>query len=153
MTDSMKIRITFLLLIFALQSCNKTPMEKKARNIETSDSELEGCYAFIQNNDSILMDLKLNGNEVTGSLRYNFYEKDDNEGSLLGEVHGDTIFAVYKFDSEGKTSSREVAFLNRGNEYVEGFGEIEEKNGKMVFKNKKALNFNSNLILQKTDCK
>lgn len=149
----MSLKLTFILLItISLQSCNNNVGNQEAQNVETSYSGLEGCYAFIQNNDNILMDLKFNGNEVTGSLTYNFYEKDDNKGSLIGKVYGDTIIAMYNFDSEGVASFREVAFLKRGKEYVEGFGEIEEKNGKMIFKNRKLLNFDSNIILEKTEC-
>lgn len=108
-----------LILIIALHSCTKTSEERQENNVETPNGDLEGCYAFMNNNDSILMHLQFNGKEVTGSLLYNFYEKDGNDGSLLGEVHGDTIFAMYSFESEGVTSSREVAYLKRGNDYVE----------------------------------
>lgn len=148
----MKTQIISLLIIFTLQSCNNNSGEKNSQDLENSYNNWEGCYAFIQNDDSIRLKLEFNGNEVTGNLTYNFYEKDDNKGSLTGKVYGDTIIAMYNFDSEGVASFREVAFLKRGNEYVEGFGEIEEKEGKMTFKNRKNLNYDSNVILTKTDC-
>lgn len=149
---NLKTLFLFIAMAFALQCCNNNSKENITQNIDASYGQYEGCYVFIQNKDSILMELNLNTNVVSGSLTYNFYEKDDNVGSLLGEVHGDTIFAMYNFDSEGQSSTREVAFLKKGNTLVEGFGEIEEKNGEMTFKNRKFLNFDSNIILNKTDC-
>jgi len=92
-------------------------------------------------------------NAVKGDLTYNFFEKDDNRGTLDGTMHGDTLFADYKFKSEGMTSEREVAFLRRGDTMVEGFGEIKQESGKSTFKNRKRLNFESNLILTRSDCK
>lgn len=124
--------------------------EKKNKTISVKESD--ACYAFIHNKDSVLLHLEIKNDIVTGDLSYNFFEKDDNAGPLIGELHGDTIFAMYKFRSEGTTSEREVAFLKKGNTYVEGFGEIQDEEGRTVFKNKKLLNFESNLILKEIDC-
>ncbi len=67
-------------------------------------------------------------------------------------MKGDTLFAEYKFMSEGTESIREVAFLKKENDFVKGYGDSEEKNGKMIIKNKSGLNFNNNLILKKGAC-
>lgn len=149
---NLKTLLLFMATAFALQCCNNNSKDNITHNVGDSYSKHEDCYVFINGKDSILMELNLKSNKVTGHLMYNFYEKDDNLGTLSGEVHGDTIFAMYNFDSEGQTSKREVAFLKKGNTLVEGFGEIEEKNGEMTFKNRKFLNFDSNIILNKTDC-
>lgn len=140
----------YLFLIFLLAACNNNTQNIKEEAV--SMTEPLSCYAYIHNNDSILLNFTVDDNIVTGNLTYNFFEKDDNEGSVNGEMHGDTIFAVYKFQSEGKESEREIAFLKRENTFVEGFGEVIYKNEKMLFKNKNLLNFESNLILEKTPC-
>ncbi|HEV8080227.1 MAG TPA: hypothetical protein VGP43_05920 [Chitinophagaceae bacterium] len=54
--------------------------------------------------------------------------------------------------SEGTESIREVVFLKIGNDFVEGYGDAEVKNGKMIFKNTSGLNFNNNLILKNVPC-
>lgn len=147
----MKARSFFyFFLTFVLVACNSN--EQKAKEKVLSITEPLSCYAYIHNNDTILLSIKIDNNIVTGNLTYNFFEKDDNEGSVNGEIHGDTIFAVYKFQSEGTESEREIAFLKRENTFVEGFGEATYENEKMLFKNRNLINFESNLILEKIPC-
>ena len=114
----------------------------------------EECYQGVLKKDTISMTLNLNGNQISsGKLSYKFFEKDSNEGTLSGELKGDTLIADYTFMSEGTTSVRQVAFLKKGNAYVEGYGDIIDDNGKVRFKNAKQLNFDSKTILSKVDCK
>lgn len=89
---------------------------------------------------------------VTGTLMYNFYEKDKNTGTIEGKIDGDILFADYTFNSEGVKSVRPVAFKVTGNQFIEGYGETEENNGKMSFKNKDSLNFDHSITLAPFDC-
>ncbi len=89
------------------------------------------------------------GNLVTGELVYDYFEKDKNTGTIKGEMKGDTLFAEYMFMSEGINSVREVAFLKKGDSWIEGYGDVEEQTGKIVFKNKAALKFEINITLKK----
>jgi hypothetical protein len=42
------------------------------------------------------MSLNIKGNQIaSGKLSYKFFEKDKNEGTLVGEIKGDTLFADY----------------------------------------------------------
>ena len=66
-------------------------------------------------------------------------------------MYGDTLLAEYIFKSEGITSIREVAFLKQDDSFVEGYGDVEEQYGKMVFKNRSALSFTGK-VLHKVDC-
>jgi hypothetical protein len=111
------------------------------------------CYVYIKNRDTANLKINIEGEELTGELSYKLFEKDSNTGKIAGEMRGDTIIAEYTFDSEGMRSVREVAFLKKadGNIY-EGFGEVMEKDGKMIFKNHSALKFDS-MVFTKTDCK
>ncbi len=54
--------------------------------------------------------------------------------------------------SEGKESVRQVIFLIKDNIAVEGYGNMEENNGKMIFKNQKEIVFGKGLILKKVEC-
>jgi hypothetical protein len=78
---------------------------------------------------------------VTGQLSYRYFEKDRNEGTIRGAMHGDTLRAEYTFQSEGVASVREVAFVRRGTGFVEGYGDVVERAGAMVFKQPHALQF------------
>ncbi len=136
-------------------SCNNNSTE--ATNAEdtanaVSDTKTDYCYAYFVNKDSVFLHINISGNIVTGDLKYSLFEKDQNKGTLQGTMKGDTLIAEYKFLSEGTESTREVAFLKKGNDFAEGYGDVEENNGKMIFKNTGALNFGNNMILKEVDC-
>ncbi|MBA3649699.1 MAG: hypothetical protein H0W62_14345 [Chitinophagales bacterium] len=133
----------------------------KNNSIQTTDEEnpektisdkTNQCYAYTANKDSVFLHISITDTIVTGDLTYKLFEKDQNKGTLQGMMKGDTLIAEYKFLSEGTESIREVAFLKRGNDFVEGYGDVEGNNGKMVFKNTSTLNFNNNMILKEVDC-
>lgn len=54
--------------------------------------------------------------------------------------------------SEGVESVRRVAFKKMGNSYLEGYGEMEDKEGKKVFSNPGSLQFNSQVVLSEVNC-
>lgn len=91
------------------------------------------------------------GNKVSGHLSYNYADKDDNSGTILGEYKGDTLYADYTFVSEGKESIREVAFVKNGATLTEGFGDIMEEGGKVSFKNKATLSY-TGIVVTETPC-
>lgn len=112
------------------------------------------CYSAIIKKDTISLSLSVKDSSLEeGELYYNFFEKDKNYGTLTGTFKGDTLFADYTFMSEGKSSVREVVFLKKGNAFIEGYGDVEEKDNKTVFKDKKKLSFDGKIVLSKTDCK
>jgi len=43
-------------------------------------------------------------------------------------------------------------FIEKGNKLIEGFGEVEEIDGKMKFKKNTKFNFNSLMPLEQIDC-
>ncbi|SHL22342.1 hypothetical protein [Flavobacterium xanthum] len=149
-----KIRVLILALVSVLFSCNK----QKGTDVtpEKNDSEEPISEQFYSGNikkDTILMNLTMEGNKIlSGKLIYNFYEKDKNEGTLIGELKGDTLLADYTFMSEGISSVRQVVFLKKGDTYIEGYGDIvEEASGKVIFKDRKQLKFDGKSVLSKVD--
>ena len=68
-------------------------------------------------------------------------------------MRGDTLVADYTFNSEGIESVRQVAFLKKGDQLLEGYGDVEQKDNKTVFKNISTLSFGQSTIFNKTDCK
>ena len=110
------------------------------------------CYKYVSGKDSVRIQLTTTGTQVKGQLVYSLFEKDNNTGTFEGQMSGDTLYADYTFQSEGSTSVREIAMLKRQNTLVEGYGDVKEQNGKMVFTNKKAITFSDNMVLQETPC-
>jgi hypothetical protein len=119
---------------------------------ENSHQTSRQCYAYRSGKDTILLRLQEEEGKVTGELAYRLYEKDRNQGVLAGQLKGDTLLAEYRFQSEGSPSVRQVAFLKKGDAYLEGFGEVEEREGKTVFKDVKTLSFTDNMGLRKEEC-
>jgi hypothetical protein len=156
------MKYSFALLIafsFYCSSCNNdsettTTVGETDSSVATVPANIETtqCYAGVTGKDSVFLKLNNNNNAVSGDLEYKRFQKDQNKGTLAGVMRGDTLLADYTFMSEGKSSVREVIFLKKGNMFVEGFGDVEEKNGKMVFKNTGTVKFNETMSMQGTDC-
>ncbi|MPR35893.1 hypothetical protein [Salmonirosea aquatica] len=132
------------------EKTDQTDTSQESEAVEAAESST--CYAAILGQDTLSLRVERMSDDVTGDLAYNFYEKDDNEGTIEGKMHGDTLLADYTFMSEGTESVRQVAFLKKGDGFVEGYGDMEDQNGKMVFKNTAALDFGSNSVFKKVPC-
>ncbi|MEO7530930.1 MAG: hypothetical protein ABIS69_05950 [Sediminibacterium sp.] len=110
------------------------------------------CYVYNDTSNVITLTAIYAKDSVSGTLAYDIDKKDKNIGTFAGTVKGDMIVADYTFMSEGKTSVRQVAFKKSGSSLVGAMGEMEEKDGKMVFKSMNGLDFNHAIILTETDC-
>jgi hypothetical protein len=156
-----------LLLLFAVVSCGSgeeaaptteggSTVHGQATDTIVSSGEpvkLEGCYQRIVQRDTATLFLNIIGNAVTGKLVYNHYQKDDNTGSLKGELRDNHIYADYLFQSEGGTATRAVAFRIQDTLLLEGSGEVEERDGKMSFRNPDQLRFDTTHPFRKVDCR
>jgi len=159
-----KLILTLVAASTLLAACNN---EKKTETITDSatvnpvdttvtandQNFANGCYAYIKNRDTASLTLKVDGEEVTGDLSYKLFEKDSNKGTIAGEFKGDTIIAEYDFNSEGVRSIREIVFLKKDGKLYEGFGDVETKGTKVVFKNRATLKFDGGLVFDPTACK
>ncbi|TCC87119.1 hypothetical protein FBD94_11815 [Pedobacter hiemivivus] len=160
MKSTILILAAFSLIMVSCNNENKEKHDANQAKITAKDTGTEpkinsnDCYAHFKNRDTATLKINIEGNNLIGDLDYKLFEKDSNKGKIAGQIKGDTIIAEYTFISEGVKSVREVAFLKKadGNLY-EGFGEVMEKNGKMVFKNHSALKFDDSMVFTKTDCK
>jgi len=150
--------ITVIILVVFV-SCKKTePVPEIVPNppkvAEIAEPSGDQCYAFANDSSNVELSFNVNSHqEVNGKITYKLYGKDKNEGTLIGNMKGDTLIGDYTFMSEGVSSVREVAFLQRENTFIEGYGDVAEANGKVIFKDKKKLKFTPKMILTKVECK
>lgn len=149
MRNSFLVMVLIVLGVSCSSNSEKNNSSEKEMKIMIPKS---GCYASFSGKDTILLKIETFPNVVTGILKYQIWEKDKNEGTIEGKLSGDTLFANYTFTSEGQTSVREVAFLLNDHQVIEGFGGMEEKNGKMVFTDKSRINFSKGIKLSSIDC-
>ena len=109
-----------------------------------------GCYTYNENGTLITLEITRNENPVEGNLTYALSEKDKNTGTFTGEFNDGKLLGMYTFQSEGKESRREIAFLFEDSQFIEGYGEMNEDG--TTFKNIKAINYSSIMPLNKADC-
>jgi hypothetical protein len=156
----MKNILSLAILTGVFAACNPTTQTSSTTEDSTATAvapavTMKGPQCFEQQNaaDTFLMQLRVTDAGVEGDLKYGFKEKDKNTGQFAGVMYGDTLLADYHFMSEGKTSVRQVAFLITDSTATEGYGDMEDKDGKMVFKNSESLTFGKGIVMKKTECK
>lgn len=146
-----------LIFIIGFISCKRKATETEVSVQQDTiaapvEKEVAGdCYLFYSGQDTIVMQIVVENTSVAGQLHYRFFEKDKSSGTLFGNMRGDTLIADYKFIAEGTESEREVAFLKTGEAFIEGSGDIEERDGRTVFKDVRTLKFEGQRM-PKTNC-
>ena len=136
-----------------LASCAKKDSESST-SAKSSQEPVAECFAHTAAKDSASLRINVGSDGiVNGELDYKLFEKDQNRGKIEGKINGDTLIAQYKFMSEGIESTREVAFLKKDGNWVEGFGPVEEKDGGMTFSERSKLDFTKGLAFKKTECR
>ena len=159
----MKTNIIAGLVICTIAACNSNDKKETTTIIKdsaaiaekkdtTAMADMYNCYGYSTAQDTVNLHIMAMGNTVTGDAVFQYSGKDKNTGTLSGEMRGDTLLATYKFMSEGKESTRQVIFLKKGDTLNEGYGDVEEKGGGMMFKNISAVKFTGKQ-LSKMDCK
>ncbi|GLU51800.1 hypothetical protein Dfri01_12610 [Dyadobacter frigoris] len=110
------------------------------------------CYNFTTKKDTAFLHINVADNTVSGDLEYHFFEKDSNKGTIKGKMIGDTLIADYTFLSEGTTSIRQVVMIKKDNNFIEGFGDIQELDKKTSFINRAKISFKKGLTFRKINC-
>jgi hypothetical protein len=143
--------LLILSTVILFSACNddKKVADKKATVTKT---DVLACYHYIKNKDTIVLKTITVDGFITGTLEYIFFEKDKNQGTILGQMKDGVLIADYTFMSEGVQSVRQVAFKRIGNTFVEGYGDIENKNGKDYFKNIDRLKYQESKVLTGFNC-
>lgn len=133
-------------------SCNiEEKKDSQARDTKKKSSQVN-CYRYAGARDTILLKLIHIGDAITGTLVYNYKEKDRNQGTVQGNIRGNLFVAEYTFQSEGVQSVRQVAFKMEENSLIEGYGDVYSKNDKMYFKSLDSLHFNDSMKIVEIDC-
>lgn len=145
-------------LFLSISACNPPYTNKRGEQAvgetgEVAQIPAPSCYLYASDRDTVylVLDPPVEG-RVTGELRYDFYERDGNIGFIEGKLQGDTLIADYTFLSEGIISVREVGFLLGEDQVMEGYGDVEEVDGRMVFWHKDSLDFSNGLVMPGIPC-
>lgn len=144
------MRLLSIFFIFCAACNESAPPGESAVHANASDTinragtpiVISGCYQMTLKRDSATLDLSIKDTTVSGKLNYIFFEKDQNRGTIKGVLRNDIIYADYTFESEGKTSVREVIFKISDDTLIPAYGDLTQKGNKIVFVDKEALQFN-----------
>ena len=128
--------------------------EKKDSQAEDTKKQSSpiNCYRYANRGDTIQLKLIHIGNAITGTLVYDYKEKDKNRGTIQGKMRGNLFIADYTFQSEGIQSVRQIAFKMEENSFIEGYGDVYSQDGKVQFKNIDSLKFNESMKLVEIAC-
>lgn len=144
-----------LILAVLLASCNTHVKETETGNsviVNKKNNSGTNCYLYAGLADTVSLTLTHLGDSITGTLVYNFKEKDKNTGTITGRMNENILIAEYTFLSEGIQSCRQVAFKLEGDRFIEGYGESYSRNDRFFFRYPDSLNFDSSFKLSEADC-
>lgn len=152
-----KIRACFsmCLLLMGTQACNSGKSDNSSQSNDSTAVEhvesasLPGTYEYAGNADTIRLDLHTKQDSVYGQLLYALGEKDRNVGDFKGVIKGGQLIGEYYFMSEGLASVRDMIFNVTKEGLLEGYGEVEERDGGFRFIDTKNLKFNHGMLLIK----
>lgn len=123
------------------------PMEEEMVMTPTLE---KGCYIYNANGSMVNLEITKTDNPVEGNLIYALAEKDKNTGTFNGQFNDGKLVGTYTFQSEGIESKRQVAFMLKDHQLVEGYGELNEDG--TMFKDVNSVSYSSTMPLTKTDC-
>ena len=155
----MKKLALLTIALIALTACKK---DAKIENQTVTNGEItvsetfkkttleKGCYEFISNGNTIKMKITELNEKVTGELSISYVGKDASKGEFVGQLNSDKLIGTYTFQSEGMESSREIAFMVKDNQLIEGYGDLNKDGTK--FKDVNNIKYTSAMPLSKVDC-
>ena len=152
----MKTATLFIVICLVLSSCKNQEKQEKISDVEavmqqTPDKE-KTCYAFNKDGNMVKLSLYISDDKkASGSLLISYKEKDASAGTFTGNIHQDTLLIDYKFLAEGRTSQRDMVFLFKGDQLIEGYGPMNPDGAS--FEDISKVKFTSKMPLTKVDCK
>ena len=151
-----------ILFVFFI-SCNE-PAQKEIKvgqdqqdtaDVNVDTSSMLGrteCFWKISQKDTLVAVLLHTGNQVTGRLSFDNFQKDGSTGSVSGTVEDDVIKLWYSFQSEGRNSVMETWYKREEDKLLRGFGPTAVKGDSSYFTDHAAIRFTNDQVLQKTSC-
>ncbi|AUD04404.1 hypothetical protein [Spirosoma pollinicola] len=149
-------------LIFGLLSltfaCQSRPSEQSTTETsstnpsqtDTSTAPDTLCFRQILSRDTTTLQLITNGNQVSGYLDSNPYEKDRARGPFQGILNKGQIHADWQRSGEGTTQPYALDFTLKGDSGISWLeGERIEKDGKWILKDPQS---GYRYMLPKVDC-
>jgi hypothetical protein len=133
-------------------------MESTSLIAETEDDDsmdetsTKYCYQYNQQGEHVACQIFTAANGAfSGYYTWYIEGKDGTQGVLKGtNFNSDTLIVEHTYMQEGSVATEEMILLKKGDNVTQLVGELSEKTGKMVIKDKKKLKRGNTLV--KADC-
>jgi hypothetical protein len=150
------MNLKYLILIATVFMSCMSPKEEPQEISEEAPSSPENkefCYAYRAGDEMRIMQYSIESDEVLGFLQNYFPGRDMTNGSISGNLDGDTLFIRFLYQHKQKDTMRQLAFLRQGDHLLEGSGTLMENPfGDMVF-DRGLLQFSDEKKLNLVTCK
>lgn len=108
------------------------------------------CFVQKFKKDISEIQLIMAGDDVTGEYHWHPYQKDGGHGTLKGTKKDNMITADWSYMIEGSNQIEEVMFKMEGDKLMKAEGELDDKTGRLVIKDKSKVKFSE--VFNKADC-
>ena len=109
-----------------------------------------GCFIKVSGRDTAILILEQKGNELSGKMLYDNFEKDGSHGIIKGNQDGDILKLFYDFNSEGMHSVMEVYFKKVEGGLIRGMGNMDVTGDTTYFTS--GINYSVKDAFSKVDC-
>lgn len=131
-----------------LSSCGN---KEKKTSSATDNNIGEICFEQKEGDDIVFVTLLISGDSIHGTMVKDRFETDNHTGNLIGTFNDGMINAEYSFNSEDIHYINQMQFKLSGDTLYQASGEMEEQNGKFIFKDPSQLKYDD--ILLRVKCK
>lgn len=151
------ITIILLALLLACNSRENTTTEENSIPLSvnkdtTVNNDITGCYLQVLQKDTIVANLKQEGNQVSGVLLFDNYEKDGSAGTVTGTREGKILKLRYDYQSEGLSSVMDLFFEINDDKLIRGVGDMETKGDTAYFINPSLVTYPADTRLYRISC-
>lgn len=159
----MKFLIVVVTLVLLLACNDNNPLNNAATTNKSADvapastpiaqessNDGSGCYMKITGRDTAILKIEQKGNELSGKMMYDNFEKDGSIGTVKGKKDGDILKLYYDFNSEGTRSVMEVYFKEVPGGLLRGIGDMDVKGDTAYFRS--GINYSDKEAFSKIDC-
>ncbi len=138
-----------------LFSCEETNKETKPETTPpTTQVAEESCFLMAKNRDTTLVNLKIENDQVSGTMEWLPFEKDGAHGTLAGTKNPNgEMNLIYTYTIEGSNQTSEEIMKIENNQLLIKKGELIDPNNDGHTKFKDAATAVYSDTLQKVNCK
>jgi hypothetical protein len=110
------------------------------------------CFENLDETWSTRLMFYFEGEQIQGIMEFSSPGLGEQRGIFEGRLYGDTLMGTLDLSTDYLTIAREVSFLLSEEGLKEGKGEMVQGEGRMVFRDKRALKYEGEMVLVPAQC-